>query len=340
MPSNRDPIEALLDQFEPRIRDAFLAAIQRIVDKVSIKQLEDRLRVGDIEGALRAVGLDPNDFAALRNEIVAAYGAGGSAVADTIPAARGADGALIKVLFDIRSPRAEAWARDKSSTLVTEIVEDQRAMIRENMRAGLEAGRNPRDTALDLVGRIDPRMKKRTGGVIGLTSTQEKWQRNYAAELASSDPAELRNALGRGLRDKRFDAAVLKAIRDGKPIPAETRAKMVAAYRNRSLKFRADTISRTETIRALGASKVEAYEQAIDKGQVREQDLLKIPHSAGDERVRHNHREVERLNRKGVPWRQAYQVPPGMAPQMHAPYDEVQCRCREEIRINYTRGLR
>jgi hypothetical protein len=340
MPSNRDPIDALLDQFEPRIRDAFLAAIQRIVDKVSIKQIEDRLRVGDIEGALRAVGLDPNDFAALRNEIVAAYGAGGSVVADTIPAARGADGALIKVLFDIRSPRAEAWARDKSSTLVTEIVEDQRNMIREHMRAGLEAGRNPRNTALDLVGRIDPRTKKRTGGVIGLTSTQEKWQRRYAAELVSTDPAELRNALGRGLRDKRFDAAVLKAIRTGEPIPAETRAKMVSAYRSRSLKYRGDVIARNETIRALGASKVEAYDQAIDKGQVQEQDLLKIPRSAGDERVRHNHREVERLNRKGVPWRQPYAVPPGMAPQLHAPYDEPVCRCREEIRINYTRGLR
>jgi hypothetical protein len=340
MPANRDPIDALLDQFEPRIRDAFLAAIRRIADKVSIKQLEDRLRVGDIEGAFRAVGLDPNDFAGLRNEIVAAYGAGGAAVSDTIPAARGADGALIKVLFDIRSPRAEAWAREKSSTLVTEIVDDQRDMIRAHMRAGLEAGRNPRDTALDIVGRIDPRTKKRTGGVIGLTSGQEAWGRRYAAELASTDPAELRKALGRGLRDKRFDAAVLKAIKTGEAIPAETRAKMVAAYRNRSLKYRADTISRTETIRALGAAKIESYEQAIDKGQVQEQDLLKIPHSAGDERVRHNHREVERLNRKGVPWRQAYQVPPGMAPQMHAPYDEPVCRCREEIRINYTRGLR
>jgi hypothetical protein len=340
MPSNRDPIDALLDQFEPRIRDAFLAAIQRIVDKVSIKQLEDRLRVGDIEGALRAVGLDPGDFVGLRNEIVAAYGAGGSAVADTIPAARGADGALIRILFDIRSPRAEAWARDKSSTLVTEIVEDQRNMIREHMRAGLEAGRNPRGTALDIVGRIDPRTKKRTGGVIGLTSGQEAWGRRYEEELKSGDPARLRNALGRGLRDKRFDATVLKAIEKGEPIDRSKIQKMVIAYRNNSLRYRAEIISRTETIRALGASKIEAWEQAIERGQVREEDILKFPVSAHDERVRETHREVERLNRKGVPWRQPYQVPPGMSPQLHAPYDEPVCRCREEIRINYTRGLR
>jgi hypothetical protein len=339
MPANRDPIEALLDQIEPRIRDAFLAAIQRVVDKVVIKALEDRLRVGDIEGALRAVGLDPNDFAALRNEIVAAYGAGGSAVAETIPAARGGDGALINILFDIRSPRAEAWAREKSSTLVTEIVEDQRAMIRENMRAGLEAGRNPRDTALDIVGRIDPRTKKRAGGVIGLTSGQEAWQRRYAAELTSSDPAELRKALGRGLRDKRFDAAVLRAIKDGEPIPAETRAKMVAAYRNRSLKFRADTISRTETIRALGAAKTEAYDQAIEKGQVQEDRLRKFWVTAGDERVRDTHRQIPGLNKKGRAWREPFVTPTG--PSMHAPHDhDIQCRCREEIRVDFTRGLR
>lgn len=339
MATNRDPIEALLDKFEPRVRQAFLDAIARIADKVSIKALEDRLRAGDIEGAIRAIGLDPNDFSGLRNAIVDAYGAGGAAVTETIPAARGSDDALIKVLFDIRSPRAEAWARDKSSGLITEIVDDQRNMIRANMRAGLEAGRNPRETALDIVGRIDPKTKLRSGGVIGLTTQQEAWQRNYAAELVSSDPAELRKALGRGLRDKRFDAAVLRAIKDGKPIPAETRAKMITAYRNRSLKYRADTISRTETIRALGAAKIEAYEQAIDKGQVKEQDLLKFPISAHDERVRETHREVERLNRKGVPWRQPYAVPAGMTPQMHAPYDEPQCRCREEVKINYLRKL-
>lgn len=339
MASNRDPIEALLDQFEPRVRQAFLDAIARIADKASIKAIEDRLRVDDFEGALRAVGLDPNDFSGLRNAIVDAYGAGGAAVTETIPASRDDGGALIKVLFDIRAPRAEAWAQTKSSGLVTEIVEDQRNMIRANMRAGLEAGRNPRETALDIVGRIDAKTGKRAGGVIGLTSGQEAWQRSYAAELGSTDPAELRKALGRGLRDKRFDAAITKAIKTGEPIPAETRAKMVTAYRNRSLKYRADTISRTETIRALGAAKVEAYEQAIDKGQVREQDLLKFPISAHDERVRQTHREVVKLNRKGVPWRQPYQVPAGMAPQMHAPYDEPVCRCREEVKINYLRKL-
>lgn len=336
---NRDPIEALTETWGPRIRQAFLDAVQRIADRVSVAVIEARLRAGDVEGAVRALGLDPSDFIGLRDTIAAAYASGGGAVAETIPAARDAGGALLRIVFDVRNMRAEAWIAGKSATLIRQITDDQRATVRANLLAGLQAGVNPRTTALDLVGRVDKATGKRGGGSIGLTSGQEAWQRAYAAELAGNDPAALRNALTRGLRDKRFDRAVQKAIATGEPIPAATRAKMVTAYRNRSLEYRADTIARTETVRALGAAQIEAYEQAIDAGQVEESRLMKFPVSAHDERVRFSHREVEALNAKGVGWREFYAVPAGMAPQMHAPYDEPMCRCREMVRIDRFRGL-
>lgn len=336
---NRDPIEALTETWEPRVRDAFLDAVQRIKDRASIAVIEARLRVGDVEGVVRALGLDPSDFIAVRDALAGAYADGGGAVASTIPAIRDAGGALLRIVFDVRNLRAEQWISEKSGGLIRQIVDDQKAMIRGHLVAGFQAGKNPRSSALELVGRIDPRTKTRAGGVLGLTSGQEAWQRAYEAELSATDPTALRNALTRGLRDKRFDRAVLKAIETGEPIPAATRAKMLTAYRNRSLKYRADTIARTETIRALGAAQTEAYEQAIERGQVQERQLLKIPVSASDERVRHNHREVERLNAKGVGWRQFYAVPGGMVPQMHAPYDEPMCRCREIVRIDRFAGL-
>ncbi|MFA7308189.1 MAG: phage minor head protein [Hyphomicrobium sp.] len=332
-------IEALTEEWEPRLRKAFIDAVRAIADKASIAAIEARLKIGDVDGAVRALGLDVNDFAGLRNAIADAYGAGGSAVAETIPAARDGGGALIRILFDIRSPRAEQWLQAKSSGLITEIVDDQRAMVRANLTASLQEGVNPRTAALDLVGKIDPKTKSRVGGVVGLTSQQESWQRRYAAELASTDPGELQKALGRGLRDKRFDGAVRKAAASGEPIPAATQAKMLAAYRARSLKYRGDVIARTETIRALGAAKVEAYDQAIERGQVQEDRLKKFWVTAGDERVRDTHRLIPGLNKQGRRWREPFATPTG--PSMHAPHDrDIQCRCREEVRISYSLTLR
>lgn len=338
MARNSDPIEALTEQWEPRLRDAFLQAVQRIADRVSVAAVAEALARGDVEAAVRLVGLDANDFIGLRNAVHDAFSAGGSAITEAIPAIRDGAGALIKILFDVRNYRAENWIADRSSTLIREIVADQRDMIRANLRAGLEAGLNPRTTALDLVGRISPATKTRVGGVIGLTSGQEAWQRAYAAELSSSDPATLRKALGRGLRDKRFDRSVEKAINSGEPIPADIRSKMLTAYRNRSLKYRADTISRNETIRALGRAQTEAYQQAIDGGQVDEAVITRFWRTAGDERVRHTHRLIPGMNKDGVGWNEPFQTPTG--PSMNAPHStDVMCRCREVIRLNYFKGL-
>jgi hypothetical protein len=62
---------------------------------------------------------------------------------------------------------------------ITEIVADQKTAVRNFLEAGLAEGANPRTTALDLVGRISGASGKREGGVIGLTSSQEGWVRNY-----------------------------------------------------------------------------------------------------------------------------------------------------------------
>lgn len=339
MASNRDPLEALTEKWEPAIRKAFLEAVAAIRDRVSISGLVARIEAGDIDGAIRAVGLDPNDFTLLSRALTSAFGGGGDAIAALIPAARDGGGALIKILFDIRNPRAEAWLKDRSSTLITEIVSDQQDTIRAHLVAGLEAGQNPRKVALGLVGRIHPTTGRREGGVIGLTSGQEQWQRAYAAELASGNPGDLRKALARNLRDKRFDRTIEKAIREEKPIPAETVEKMVAAYRNRSLRYRAETIARNEAIRSLGAAQTEAYDQAIDRGQVEADQITRFWRTMEDKRVRHTHRLIPGMNKEGRARREPFATPTG--PSMHAPHDhDPVCRCREIIRINYFKGLR
>jgi hypothetical protein len=332
--SNIHYIEQLASTWEPRLRDAFLEAFRQVVDQVNIAALARLLENGDVAGALAAIGVDTAHFNALIVAHQAAFNAGGLAAAQAAPLLPQIGGYAVRMLWDVRNPRAEQWVRNESSKLVKDIVDDQRTMIRSRLEAGLQTGTNPRQVALELVGRIDPRTKRRVGGIIGLSSNQEQWLRNYEAELASSDPSVLRQALTRGLRDKRFDATVLRAIRDGTGIPAELQAKMRMAYANSALKYRGDMIARNETIKALGAAQTEAYQQSIDKGHLDQNLLLKFPVTAGDERVRQTHREVPGMNKDGRKWNEPYTTPFG--PQMHAPYpDQVGCRCHERIKVDF-----
>jgi hypothetical protein len=330
MPTRTAPseIERLTAAWEPRIRDAFLEAFAAAVTHVDIVALTALIQAGNIEGALAAVGVSTADFSALALTQTSAFNDAGMALART------ASRATFQVLFDVRNPRAEQWIRQRSSTLIQEITDDQRTTIRNALEAGMQAGENPRTTALNLVGRIDPRTKQRTGGVIGLHSTQEAWLRSYSADLASEDPTRLRALLQRGLRDKRFDASVLKAIRDGTAIPAEIQAKMRAAYAHRALKWRADNIARTETIRSLGQAQTEMWQQQIDRGKVDVDLMVRRWVTAGDERVRHTHRLIPGMNKDGRKWNEPFDTPTG--PQMHAPSQtDIGCRCYEKVTVDY-----
>lgn len=335
--SNRDPFDLLTETWEPTIRKAFLDAIRDIAGRVNVSLIATMLEKGDVDGALRAIGLDPVAFRGLDKAIVDTFNAGGIGFESKIPAVRSPDGALLQFRFDVRDPQAEQWARQASSTLVTGIIDDQRTAIRQNLEAGLVEGANPRTTALSLVGKINPATRQREGGIIGLTAQQERWQRNFASEIAGTDPAALQNALTRALRDKRFDGAIRKAIATGEPIPAATQAKMRLAYRNRMLKYRADVIARNETLRALSASQTDAFRQAINKGQVQVETITRNWVTAGDERVRHTHRLIPAMNKDGVGWDEPFQTPSG--PSMHAPHDhDIMCRCRETIDIDFAKA--
>ena len=332
-------IEKLVDEWEPRIRRAFLQSVSRIADAAQIGIIEDKLRRGDVDGALDAVGLDPAQFRALDAAVAGAFESGGNYQAGQLPALKRAGAPIVKVLFDIRNPRAEEWLKRASGTLIREIIADQRDMARQHMAAGMLAGQNPRTVALDLVGRIAPN-GKRQGGAIGLTASQEGWVRNFRAEL--SDPKTMPQALARAMRDKRFDRTIAKAIKDGKPLAADKIDAMVTAYRNRALKMRGDAIGRTEAIRALNAAQEEATWQAIDKGQMNEAAVSKVWVATGDKRTRDTHREMDGQERGFT----AEFVSPSGA-RLRYPGDErappaetINCRCTVFYRTNVYAGLK
>lgn len=333
-------LDDLVAEWEPRLRKAFLAAVDAITGRVRIADIVRALERGDIIGAIDAVGIDRAAWRRLEIEVEAAFADGGDLSVARIPALRGPIAGYVNILFDVRNPRAEARMRNHSSGLVTAISNDQREALRIGLTAGLERGDNPQRVALDLIGRINPVTRKREGGIVGLTAMQEQWVQNYAAELA--DPEKATGALERALRDKRFDPTVRKAIAEGKAIPLETRRKMVVAYRNRALKLRGDTIGRTEAIRALHEGADEGFRQAIDAGQVQQQNVYKVWHSAGDLRVRDSHRQ---MNGQRVKFEASFVSPSGAVLRYpgdpDAPASEtVNCRCWAETRVDFLAGLK
>lgn len=335
MAANR--FDQLIDQFEPVLRKAFLDAVGNMRDRVDIGQLTAMLERRDVEGALRAVGLDPVSFRVFDRAFTEAYEVGGIATAKAVPITRRADGFRTKFEFNIRNPQAEQFLRNHSGSLIQNVFDDQRQMIRNVLQEGLAVGAGPRTTALDIAGRIDIR-GVRSGGLIGLTDSQAQWARNYEAELASDNP---RAALSRSLRDARFDRAVIKAAESGEPIPADLRDKMVTAYRNRALRYRAETIARKETITALHTAQEQAMRQAIESGAISADTVTYTWRSAHDKRVRDAHRELDGESvAEGVAFQSSLGPIRYPGDPMASAANTINCRCWREPKVDFLRGVR
>jgi hypothetical protein len=339
-PSNRSRFEQLIDHFEPRLHNAFLEAVNGIRDRAVIARLVERLERGDVMGAVEAVNIDPEAFGALDLAIAEAFNAGGMDAAEHL-ALRDPDGHRLVFRWDVRNLVAEAWLREHSSQLVTRITEDQRQAVRQALTTGLEEGRNPRSVALDVVGRQNRATGSRTGGIIGVTSQQERLIASARHELASGETDALRRYLGRQRRDKRFDRTVEKAIREGRALEKATVDRMVGRYADRLLALRGEMLAQTETLGALNGSRNEAIRQAIVSGKVDAETVTKVWRSAADDRVRHSHR---RLNGQSVGFYEPFTSPTGarlMYPgDPAAPaHEHVGCRCTMEIKIDYVASL-
>lgn len=209
--------------------------------------------------------------------------------------------------FDARAPRAERWARDASSRLITAITEEQRALARSAIQAGVEAGRNPRTTALDLVGRIDRRTGGRVGGIIGLDEPRAQLARTVAGRMRT--PEGVRSLViereGRFVaRHRSLPPAVqrrlVRAAAAGEALTGPDRDLSVMQMRAKFLRDRGETIARTETLNALRAGEAEGFEQLVDSGAVRADQITRAWSSTGDRRTRPDHMEMHGQERRGL----------------------------------------
>ena len=259
--SQQRQIDDILRQMEPRIRDAFIAAIYRARDGIDIGELIAALQAGDIERAARLFRLDDAALFPLEDAIRATFITGGqSVVAPT--GLRGGFG------FNGRHLRAEQWTRTIGSDLIQGIRDDTLEMARQVITSGLAEARGARAVALDLTGTLNRLTGQREGGFLGLTTQQADSIMSGRAKLASGDPALMREYLDLRLRDRRYDATIRKAIAEGGTIRGAELDRIMLAHKNKALKYRGEVIAKNEAFTAQAAGRDEAYRQMLDRSDV------------------------------------------------------------------------
>jgi len=329
---------------EPNVRRAFQASIDNLTSELKLSEVTKALRGEDVEAALRALHIDAAAFTPYRTAITAAYNGGGDIAAKKIPKLPDSQGNLVVVRFDVSNRRAERQLADIAGNRITLVTQDTIQAARAIVLDGYSKGMGPASIALDLAGRVDVRTGRRMGGVLGMSEPQAKAALNLRNRLLSGDPSEMRKVLGMELRDKRFDASIVAAIKAGKKLSIADVNRMYGRYVDASILLRSNNVARTETGRAVHAAAHEAFRQGIDKTNYSDVDISRTWRATRDKRTRHSHEEMDGQTVYGL--NSPFMTPSGqkllhpLDPSLGAgPEEIINCRCDEEIDIDFSAGV-
>lgn len=279
-------VNALADKMDAKTAAAFLASVDALKESIDWKEVETLLSNQNYNAIVNmfSQALVGSAFIPFSSAITDSFVLGGKLMADTVPPFYStATGTEIKVFFDAVNPKiADTMSRYKMG-LIREITQETQAIIQSELSQTVIGGINPVDAA------------RRIRDSIGLTIHQQQIVNNFKAELelVGYGPAEsrqaLRNMLGRKLRDKRWDKHVIGMARDNRKITKEKIDKIVGRYQERMLKHRAETIARTESIRALNMANQALWEGQVNDGIVEEQRVERLWIVTRDGHARDSH---------------------------------------------------
>ena len=317
MPLKRSAIRRLIDGAEPTVQEAFLGAIEAMASDVDLRALTSAIDANDIKAAMEAINVNPGAWDEMHEQLRSVFRS----------SAKMQEGAISRGLrfrVDMRSPRAERIAGELGSTLIREINEGQRDTIRGLIRDGIRDGRAPRSVALDITGRYSRAAGRRVGGVLGLTARMTDTSFEVENDLAGTPPNP--RYFRRKLRDRRYDRAIRKAIKEKRGLPDDYIERVTSRYRDGLLRARGRAVARTETLRAASAGQKETVDQlAQETGRI----VTGTWSSAGGPRTRPDHIEMDgQVREKG----EMFEAPTGA--RLEYPGDPnggadqvVNCRC-------------
>lgn len=232
----KDPTESpFLTQSQKRIMALLAEANRRVRNRVI--QNEGLLLDAILHGpSTRFDTLVPSDpyydiQADFQSELFAELVAAGKRYGALLPTMQKA---TIKFSFDEIRPEAANWAYKEAGSMIVEIVEDQRGVVRDYVQAASLGRYAPRDVARGL------------RDVIGLTSAQAGWVDNFRARQVAS-----------------LSAAGLSSAQI-----AERADKATARYQARIHRYRSENIARTEILRASHEGRRQAWAQGLAQGYI------------------------------------------------------------------------
>lgn len=218
--------------------------------------------------------------------------------------------------FDLLNPKAIDFLRAYAFDLIRQISQGTRESIRDVILEGFQEGKHPYEQAREI------------RDFIGLTTAQARAVRNYRRMLESGSSPDLREALTRALRDGRFDSTLLTAANTGGTLSQGKVDAMVARYQERYLSYRAQTIARTETLRASNAGQQFLWEDAVDQGLLQEDKTRRYWVTTPDERLCPVCEAIPRQNPKGVRMGEPFQTDLGA---IDYPPAHPSCRCATSL---------
>lgn len=304
-------LSELLSGAEESFKAAFLLLIEHIGDSVDLQTVEQAMVSGDLGMAIASTEKLAMGLSGVWAEV---FGQAGDEAAKFI-----SDYASVPVRFDLVNDRAVAAMKDAQLRLIQQISGEQRDLIRDILTRGIQSGENPRVVAQEI------------RDSIGLTRYQEQIVANYRDQLEQASSA----ALDRELRDARFDPKVRSAAEAGKPLPAADIDRMVGRYRDNWISYRAEVIARTEGLRAATEGIHAGFQQAVEDGDIQEQEVKRTWITRHDSRTRISHIEMDRQERglnepfvDGDGNLLMYPRDPAAPPET-----TIQCRCRVTVRL-------
>ena len=271
--SERTRLESVLAKQERRVRQAFVGFVAETTSERTMREVRQYLERNDIQAAMKVVN---QHVVALGRVIPQAFTDVAGAEAKTL-ATRITNRSRVAIGFDASNQRAAQLMRQSQLQFVSGLTNSQAAATRKALATTLAQGGSVRDAA------------RAFRNSIGLTESQLDAVESYRAALERNSA----QALGRALRDRRFDSTVERAVESGELLETSQINRMVDRYREQMLSLRAETIARTESLGVVSAARHEATTQLMEQVGFGEGEVTRTWRATQDKRTRDSHADMD-----------------------------------------------